>query len=77
MCIQGKLKLCKFPLKASVQKSMQNFLKKNGTICFILSKAFQRALKCQNPRTGSGSKYRFSLVKVKLGIQAVGIKVPG
>ena len=28
MCIQEKLKMCKFPLNASMQKSMQNFFAK-------------------------------------------------
>ena len=36
MCIQGKLKMCKFPVKASaVQKSIQKY-----AICFLLFKAF-------------------------------------
>ena len=72
-----KTEIVQIPFKGICAKIHAKYPQKNGTICFILSKAFQRALKCQNPRTGSGSKYRFSLVKVKLGIQAVGIKVPG
>jgi len=55
MCIQEKLKMCKFPLKA--QKSVQNFFAK-----VLQSVCFQRAIKCWNPMTGSRSKYRFSMV---------------
>ncbi len=39
---------------------MQNFFAK------VLFKAFQRAIKSQNPMTESRSKYRFSRVKVKI-----------
>ena len=39
---------------------MQNFFAK------VLFKAFQRAIKSQNPMTESRSKYRFSLEKVKI-----------
>ena len=37
-----------------------------------LSKTFQRDIHSRNPMTGSGFKYRFSQIKEKLGIQAVG-----
>ena len=45
-------------------KFVAKFLRKNCVICFLLFKAFQRAKK-------SRSKYRFSRVKVNIGIQAV------
>ena len=64
MCIQETLKLCKFPLKESVQKSVQNFFAKilqSACFCYRLSK---RAIKCLNPMTGNRSKYRFRLVYV-------------
>ena len=38
---------------------------KNCAICFLLFKAFQKAIKSKNPMTGSGSKYRFSRENVK------------
>ena len=41
MCIQEKLKMWKFPLMASVQKSVQNFFAKivqSGCFCYRLSK---------------------------------------
>ena len=54
-----------------MQKSMQICIfQKNCAACFLLIKAFQRAIKSQNPMIGSKSKYRFSRVKVKQGIQA-------
>ena len=35
MCNQEKLKMCKFPVKASVQKSVQNFFAKSvQSVCF-------------------------------------------
>ena len=55
MCIQEKLKMCKFPLKASVQKFMQKFL--CNLLAFVM--AFQRSIKYWNPMTGSRSNYRF------------------
>ena len=56
--------------KGVCAKSMQNC-----PICFSSFKAlqtFQRAIQSRNPMTGSGFKYRFSRIKEKLGIQAVG-----
>ena len=53
MYIQEKLKMCKFPFKASVQTSLKSAQS-------LLLKAFQRAIKYWNPMTGSRSKYRFS-----------------
>ena len=52
-------------------KIYAKFLRKKGAICFLLLKAIQRAIKSRNSMTGSGSKYRFSRVKVKQGIHAV------
>ena len=49
ICIQGILKMCKFFFNALMQKSMQNIFEKKCAICFLLFKAFQRALKSQNP----------------------------
>ena len=46
-------------------KHAKIFAKVSKTICFLLFKAFQRAIKSRNPMTGSRSKYRFSRVKVK------------
>ena len=65
-----KLKMCKFSLKAS----MQNLCKivQSASFRSRLSKTFQRAIQSRNPMTGSGFKYRFSQIKEKLGIQAVG-----
>ena len=51
ICIQGKLEMCKFSLNAFMQKSMQKIFAKNCAICFLLFKAFQRAIKSQNPMT--------------------------
>ena len=56
ICIQGKLEMCKFSLNAFMQKPMQNIFAKNCAICFLLFKAFQRAIKIQNPMTRSRSK---------------------
>ena len=58
MCIQEELKICKFPLKTSVQ----NFLAK---LCNLLSfgKGFPNGYKMlKSNEAGSRSKYRFSLV---------------
>ena len=56
------------------------FLCKNCAICFLLFKAFQKAIKSKNPMTGSGSKYRFSRENVKIrhsgSVPKSGIKVP-
>ena len=65
ICIQEKLEMCEFSLNAFMQKSIQNFFSKICAICFLLFKAFQRAIKSQNPMTRSRSKYRFSRVTVK------------
>ena len=46
-------------------KNYAKFLRKNCAICFLLFKAFQRAIKNQNPISGSRSKNRLSQVKVK------------
>ena len=54
--------MCKFFLKASVQKLCKISSPK---LCFLLFKVFQRAVKSQNSMTESRSKYRFSQVKVK------------
>ena len=64
MCIQGKLKICKFSLKASV-KNYAKFLLKNCAISFLLFKAFQRAIKSQKLINRSRSQYRFSQVKTE------------
>ena len=70
ICIQGKLKMCKFSLRhmcKNLCKIVAKFLRKNCVICFLLFKAFQRAKK-------SRSKYRFSWVKVNIGIKAVWLR---
>ena len=39
MCEQEKLKICKFPFKASVQKTVQNFFAKiMQYVCFCYNK---------------------------------------
>ena len=64
MFIQEKLKMCKFPSKASVQKSVENvFAKIMQSGCFCYS-CFPKSYKCWNPMIGSRSNYRFSLVLV-------------
>ena len=69
------------PRRIHTCKTYAKFLPKNCAICFFLFKAFQRAIKIQNPMTESRSKYRFSREKVKirhlggvLETQAVGSK---
>ena len=61
---QEKLKMCKFPLTDCLQK-ICNFFRKTCAICFLLSKAFQKAKFYQNLTSGSGSKQRFSLSQEK------------
>ena len=51
--------------KGICAKDYAKFLRKSCAIGFLLFKGFQRAVKSQNPMTGSRCKYRFSLVKVK------------
>ena len=67
---QEKLKMCKFPLTGCLQK-ICNFFRKTCAICFLLSKAFQKAKFYQNLTSESGSKQRFSLLQEKAVIQAV------
>ena len=67
---QEKLKMCKFPLTGCLQK-ICNFFRKTCAICFLMSKAFQKAKFYQNLTSGSGSKQRFSLLQEKAAIQAV------
>jgi len=43
-------------------KIYAEFLRKNCVIFFFLFKTFQRAVKSQNPMTGSRFKYRFTQV---------------
>ena len=50
---------------------MGNFFRKTCAICFLMSKAFQKAKFFQNLTSGSGSKQRFSLLQEKAVIQAV------
>ena len=57
--------MCKFSLKAFMQKAMQNFFANIVQSAFLLFKAFQRDIKSRNPMIGSRSNYRFSRVKVK------------
>ena len=49
-----KIENVQFPLKASMQKFMQNFI---ANLCNLIPvvKAFQRAIKSRNPKTGSSS----------------------
>ena len=51
-------------------KILQFFSRKNNAICFLMSKAFQKAKFYQNLTSGSGSKQRFSLLQEKAVIQA-------
>ena len=52
---------------------MTNFLWKNCAICFLLFKAFHRAMKSQNPMTGSRSKYSSQVTKF---LQKYSLKIP-
>ena len=52
---QEKLKMCKFPLTGCLQK-ICNFFRKTCAICFLLSKAFQKAKFYQILTSESGSK---------------------
>ena len=61
--MQGKLKIYKFSLKASVQ-NLCNISSQKFCNLFLFLKAFQRAIKSQNPMIGSRSKFRFSWLKV-------------
>ena len=54
-----------------VVKNLQFFFRKTCAICFLLSKAFQKAKFYQNLTSESGSKQRFSLLQEKAVIQAV------
>ena len=56
-------KCAKFFLKESAQKNYAKFLRKNRAIRFLLFKAFLRAIKSQNPMTGSRSKYKLKVKK--------------
>jgi len=67
---QEKLKMCKFPLTGCLQR-ICNFFRKTCAICFLMSKAFQKAKFYQSLTRGSGSKQRFSLLQEKTVIQAV------
>ena len=67
---QEKLKNCKFPSTYCLQK-ISNFFFKTCAICFLMSKAFQKAKFFQNLTCGSVSKQRFSLLQEKAVIQAV------
>ena len=69
---QEKLKMCKFLLTGCLQK-VCSFFRKTCAICFLLSKAFQKAKLYQNLTSKSGSKQRFSLLQAKAVIQAVGL----
>ena len=47
MFIEEKLKMCKFPLKASVQKSVQNFFAKIvQSASFVIVLGFPKSYKC-------------------------------
>ena len=70
---QEKLKMCKFPLTACLQK-ICNFFRKTCAIRFFMSKTFQKAKFYQNLTSGSRSKQRFSLLEEKAVIQAVSFK---
>ena len=63
--IQGKLKMCKFSLKASVQKNYAKFLRKKMCNLLFFVQGFPKKIKSQNPKTTSRYKYRFSRVKEK------------
>ena len=60
--------MCKFPLTGCLQKM---FFSKTCAICFLMSKAFQKAKFYQNLTSGSGSKQRLSLLQEKAVIQTV------
>jgi len=82
ICFYGKLKMWKFSLKATVLNLCKISSQKFCNL-LLLTPGFPKSHKSLNPMTGSRSKYRFSPVKVKQGIQAiclrtqaVGIKAP-
>jgi len=52
-------------------KNLQFIFRKTCAICFLLSKAFQKAKFYQNLTSESGSKQRFSLSQENAVIQAV------
>ena len=56
--------MCKFPLTGCLQK-ICIFLRKTSGICFLMSKAFQKAKFYQNLTSGSGSKQRLFCYRKK------------
>ena len=61
MCTQERLKMCKFPTKASVQKSVHNFF---AEFCHLLAfvKGFPKSYKLFKSNSWKRSKYRVSLI---------------
>ena len=53
MCIQEKLKMCKFPLNASMQKSMQNFFAKVVQSACFWYRLSKEQYNVKNPMTES------------------------
>jgi len=71
---QEKLKMCKFPLNRLFAKNLQFFSRKTCAICFLMSKAFQKAKFYQNLTSGSGSKQRFGLLQAKSCYSGSGLR---